>query len=88
MKRDQKFGSKGQHQHKTTPKLEYLPLTENSLVPNLHRAHYQIAILRCCGSPDSPSASPEDYGWYQDRAGRMPPKMFDTEPNVSSYTAP
>ena len=65
------------------PKLESLPPTENSLIPNLLRTHYHTAIWRSCGSPDPPSASPEDFGWYQDKAGRMLPKMFDTEPNVA-----
>ena len=68
-----------------TPKLQTLPPTETTLLPNILRAHYQTALWMSCENQDPPQASPTDFGWYRGEQGQMLPEMYSRgrEPNIA-----
>ena len=68
-----------------TPKLQTLPPTETTLLPNILRAHYQTALWMSCENQDLPQASPTDFGWYRGEQGQMLPEMYSRgrEPNIA-----
>jgi len=65
--------------HKSTPRIQALPPTDEAFVPHVLRAHLQVMIWKAGDTSVSPRVNINDYGWAKAGSGAPNPAYGPTE---------